>query len=380
MTKINTFDVIVLGVGAMGSAACYHIARRGARVLGLERFDIPNEQGSSGGETRLIRKCYFEHPDYVPLLHKAYSGWDDLWEQTGERVLFRTGLLSIGRADGSLICGSKRAAVEHAIAHELLDKQAVRERFDAFHVPTGFSAMYEPDGGFLLPDVGIRLFAELATRHGAQLRTGVTVTHWFADSQSVRVRTDRGDYYADKLVITAGAWTSQLIALTIPLRVTRQPLFWIHPPDPFVFRLGNSPCWAIEDDAPDFQGIYYGFPVLPDRTSYKCGLHRPGNVTSPDRLNCDATDADLRMLDPLFERFLPLAAGPVTDSHMCMYTMSPDGHFVIARHTQHDRAVSGCGFSGHGFKFAPVVGSVLADLALTGTCSLPTSFLHMDRF
>jgi sarcosine oxidase len=384
MTQESSFDVIVVGVGAMGAATCHALASRGARVLGLERFDVPHAQGSSGGQLRLVRLAYYEHPDYVPLLRRAYELWDALGENTGVPLLHRTGALYLGRPEGALIAGSLTAARRHGLAHELLDPDAVAQRFGAFRVPAHFAVMHEPEAGFVLADRAVAAFAELALRRGATLHGREPVRSWQTSAGGVTVVTDRGTYHAGHLVFTSGAWTASLVReLGVALTVTRQVVGWVWPRVPERFTLGRFPCWAIEDDASDFQGLYYGFPMLSGAAMQVPGLrlarHAPGPVTHPDALDRSTTAADEGDFRPALAKYLPDGDGPLLSMRVCMYTMSPDQHFVIDRHPGHDNVTVGCGFSGHGFKLAPTMGEALADLALHGRSELPIAFLGRAR-
>ena len=375
------FDVIVVGVGAMGAATCHALAERGVRVLGLERFDVPHALGSSGGHTRLVRLVYYEHPDYVPLLREAYAGWDALGEELGLPVLHRTGAIYLGRPDGDLLSGSLRAVREHGLTHEILDSEGVRERCGPFVVPDRFTALYEADAGFVFSERAIAGFVDRALRRGAEVHGREAVREWHADSAGVRVVTDRDTYHGGHLVITVGAWTSGLVRdLGVELTVTRQVLGWVWPKTPERFALGRFTCWAIEDDAPGFQGIYYGFPMTPEVPGLKLAHHAPGPRADPDALDRMPTAADEEDFRPALRAYLPDADGPLLAMRVCMYTLSPDQHFVVDRHPAHSRVTVACGFSGHGFKFAPVVGRALADLATEGSSALPIGFLGRDRF
>jgi sarcosine oxidase len=376
----HRFDVIIVGVGAMGSAACWQLARRGVNVLGIERYDIPHELGSSGGDTRMIRLSYFEHPDYVPLLRRAYAGWDELGAAIGERILERTGALYIGREDGELIGGSRRAALTHSLDHRMLSREQ-RKRYGAFDIPPHFAAMFESDAGFVRSALAITTMAEQALLSDATLHTRESVVRWSADAHGVEVQTDRAMYRAERLVFTCGAWTAQLVAgLGVPLRVTRQALLWFWPRHPEQFRLGAFPCWALEDDTPGFVGVYYGFPLMNGQLGLKIALHAPGETALPDQVDRDPRDHDVAALAPLLDKYLPGARGPVTRQKICMYTMSPDGHFIVDRLPGHTNVVIAAGFSGHGFKFAPVIGEALADLVQFGRTDLPIGFLGLQRF
>lgn len=384
--RTQSYDVIVVGVGAMGAATCRELARRGVRVLGLEQLDLAHGLGSSGGQTRLIRLAYYEHPDYVPLLRRAYQGWDALDRELEEPLLHRTGCLYLGPPTGHLVAGTRRAAREHGLELESIDGGALRDRFPQFRLPDSFAALHEPSAGFVLAERALAALAEQALRAGAVLRARERVRSWQVDGDGFVVRTDRGEHRAERLVFTAGAWSGSLLAgLQVPLRVTRQVVGWVWPPDPAPFELGRLPCWAIEDDAAGFAGIYYGFPLLPagrygGERGLKVGHHAPGPGVDPDALDRDASAADEDDFRPALVRYLPDAQGETTALRVCMYTMTPDGHFVLDRHPEHPAVTIACGFSGHGFKFAPVIGEALADLALDGRSELPIGFLGLRRF
>lgn len=379
-------DVIVLGVGAMGAAACAALARRGARVLGLERHAPPHALGSSGGQTRLIRKAYYEHPDYVPLLRRAYELWDELGEAVGERLLHRTGLVCAGPPDGPLVAGTREAAARHALPIEDLPPPELARRMPALRLPPEHEALFDPEGGFVLCERAVSAFAREAQRHGARIQPGVHALDWSAGPGGVAVRTATGTQRAARLVLTPGAWAPRLLADLGPtLTVTRQTLGWFAPRDPAPFELGRFPCWAVEDGVGGAEGLFYGFPILPAGLApgplgLKCAHHLPGPGVDPDAVERTADAADERALRAGPERYLPSAAGATVAVKICLYTLSPDGHFVLGLHPRHPEVALACGFSGHGFKFAPVIGEALADLALEGHSALPIDFLGLARF
>ncbi len=366
----------------MGSATCHELAKRGCKVLGLEQFGIPNENGSSGGEPRLIRLAYFEHPDYIPLLQKTYRLWDELSERTGEKQVTLTGGVYLGPEDGVLVSGVVKAAEKYQLGVERLDRAEVVQRCGPFVVPEDYTAVYEAEMGFIRPQEAIAAFAKLAVEHGAVLHTEETVTDWSADCSGVRVRTNRDEYTAAKLAFCAGAWTAPLLCdIGVRLEVTRQVMFWVSPKTNLeTFRCPPFGCWAVEEDAPGREGVYYGFPMLSDHTGMKLGCHEPGSSTSPEALQRTVTDSDEHTVRATLERFLPGANGPLVSAKVCMYTLSPDEHFIVDKYPLHENVVIACGFSGHGFKFAPVVGEALADLALNGESKLPIGFLRLNRF
>src|SRR4051794_32856335 len=376
--QYNRYDVIVVGVGAMGSSACCHLARRGARVLGLEQFDIPHARGSSHGQSRMIRKAYYEHPDYVPLLRRAYELWDELGQAAGEELLHRTGGLYLGPPDGGLVGGSLRSAREHGLAHELLDRPHLAARFPQFRVPADWVGLYETDAGWLPPERVVAAYANEALKAGAELHGNEPVAAWSADATGVTVTTDRGQYRADRLIFCGGPWTSRLVAdLGIPLVVTRQVMAWVSPPNREPFQPGRLPVWAIGH--PD-GSLHYGFPMHPDSPGFKLAHHTPGTPTDPDNVARLPQPGDEQTIRPALARFLPDADGPLLALRGCLYTNSPDHHFILDRHPTHERVTVACGFSGHGFKFASVVGEVLGDLAVKGSTNLPAQFLGLARF
>ncbi|MBI1375367.1 MAG: N-methyl-L-tryptophan oxidase [Phycisphaera sp.] len=378
------FDVIVIGVGTMGSAACWRLAHRGVRVLGIDRYDVPHTHGAHHGGSRVVRKAYFEHPDYVPLLHEAYRGWDELERDSGRTLLHRTGGLYMGRPDSEAIAGSLEAMHTHDLDHEELTREQVHERYPMFRLPEDFVGLIEPVTGFVEPEGAVAAMSELARQSGAELRYGEPVTTWSATSTGVTVQTQRDTYHADRLIVSAGAWSSVIGnacgKLGVDLVVTRQVFGWVTPRRPELFAIGTLPVWLIETGR---GGQHYGMPMLPGQTSLKIALHHPGTPTDPDRVDRTTHPDDEATFRYVLRDHIPDADGPMVDMKTCLYTNSPDSHFVIDRHPDpaaHDRVIIACGFSGHGFKFAPAVGRALADLAADNRTDLPIDFLGVSRF
>jgi sarcosine oxidase len=394
MAAKNSFDVIVIGVGSMGSATCYYLAKRGYKVLGLEQFDISHEFGSHAGQSRIIRKAYFEHPDYVPLMERAYNNWKQLESETGEQLYYKTGLLYAGNPDNEIIKGVKLAASLYNIELEQLDNRDVSNRFSQFNFPGTFNVLLEPEAGFLPPEKAIRLYASEAKKKGATIHSNEKVIEWSAyrripgehkDGSGIVVKTDKLTYQCNKLVITAGAWAGKMIpSIANKIKVTRQFVAWIKTKNDQQFVLNNFPCWMIGDD--DKHGCYYGFPLLdPEKFGAPAGLklahHFPRQVTDPDNVNRQTTDDDIENLKYCLNKYLPGVFDSLMHSKICLYANSPDENFMIDRLPGYEETVSiACGFSGHGFKFASVVGEILADLALDGRTSLPIGFLNAKRF
>ncbi|MGB9966406.1 N-methyl-L-tryptophan oxidase [Halobacterium hubeiense] len=374
----DRYDVIVVGVGGMGSAAAYHLADRGLDTLGLERYDIPHTKGSSHGITRIIRRAYYEHPSYVPLVERAYELWDDLAEDTGRDIIHRTGSIDAGPEDNAVFAGSKRSCEKHDIPHEVLTGAEVNERFPGYALPEEYRAVYQPDGGFVVPEQAIIAHTEAAQANGAEIRARERVRNWTETNDGgVRVRTDRGVYIADALVLAAGAWnyklTDALEGLAVP---ERQALGWFQPETPATFTPEKFPVWNLSVP----EGRFYGFPVY-DVPGFKIGKyhHRQEDV-DPDEFSREPDREDETVLRDATEKYFPDAAGPTMGLSTCLFTNSPDEHFILDTLPNHPQVAVGAGFSGHGFKFASAIGEVLADLAMTGESDLSIDLFSLDRF
>jgi sarcosine oxidase len=375
----NHFDVIVIGVGAMGASACFHLAQRGVKVLGLEQFDIPHNLGSSHGHSRMIRKAYFEHPDYVPLLHWAYGLWEDLEAISKRKLLYKIGGVFIGPRERALVAGALTAARQHRLPHELLTAVELKDRWPQFVVPEAWHALFEPDSGFLLPERAIGTYAEFAMRAGAEIHGREAVREWSREASAYLIRTDRETYAADRLIFCGGAWSGKLLAnLNVPLKVTRQVMAWAWPRDPAHFELGRIPVWGI--DSLD-GGLFYGFPMIDESPGMKFAHHLPTQpAIDPDHCPRELTAADRASVQAILPRHLPAANGPLLAMQTCLYTNSPDGHFIVDHLPDHPGVLIACGFSGHGFKFASVIGEELAKSCVSGKFDSSMAFLGLARF
>ncbi|MGB9955419.1 N-methyl-L-tryptophan oxidase [Haloferax prahovense] len=374
----DRYDVAVVGVGGMGSATAYHLADRGLDVVGLERYDIPHSQGSSHGITRIIRRAYYEHPSYVPLIERAYDLWDDLAEETGREVIHRTGSIDAGPEDNDVFAGSKRSCEEHDIPHEVLTGAEVNERFPGYELPEEYRAVYQEDGGFIVPEQAIIAHTEAAQARGAEIRARERVEDWAETNDGgVRVRTDRGVYVADALVLAAGAWNYKLASALDGLAVPeRQALAWFQPESPATFAPEEFPVWNLSVP----EGRFYGFPVH-DVPGFKLGkYHHRDEEVDPDDFDREPNRADEAILRDVTEKYFPEAAGPTMSLATCMFTNSPDEHFILDTLPDHPQVAVGAGFSGHGFKFASVIGEILADLVVDGESDLPLDMFSLDRF
>ena len=372
------YDVIVIGLGGMGSATAAHLASRGRRVLGLEQFDLLHERGSSHGLTRIIRLAYHEHPSYVPLLRRAYELWHDLEARVGMPLLMTTGSLEGGPADGATFTGALDAARLHDLPHEVLDAADIERRFPAYrHLPPETRAVLQPDGGFLLAERTILAHVRVALASGAELRYQQHVLSWTPTADGVRVETNAGTFEASRLVICAGPWASRLVPRLESLAVPeRQVLAWLEPRRPELFTPEAFPVFLLDVE----EGSFYGFPVH-DVPGFKFGkyhhLREPIDPDDPDRSIHPADEAVLRSFA---ERYLPDGAGPTVMLKACIFTNSPDEHFILDLLPEAPQIAVAAGFSGHGYKFCSVVGEIMADLVVEGTTRHDIGRFGLGRF
>jgi sarcosine oxidase len=371
---VERFDSIVVGVGGMGSAALAHLARGGQRVLGLERFGIPHELGSSHGVTRIIRLAYYEDPAYVPLLRRAYELWRELEASAGERLLHITGSVDAGP---EVFEGSLRSCVEHDLPHEVLTAAELRRRSPAYHLPDDTNVLLQPDGGFLLPERCIVAHVRVAEELGAVVRVNERVVDWAPAGDGVRVRSDRSVYEAERLVLCAGAWSEAVARLSSGLvEAERQVLGWFAPLEPELFEPERFPVFNLVVP----EGRWYGFPVF-GVPGFKVGrYHHRGEIVDPESFERSPQREDEELLRPFVERYFPAGAGQTASLATCLFENSPDEHFLLDLHPECPQAVVAAGFSGHGFKFCSVIGEIVADLALTGTTRHDIGFLRLSRF
>ncbi|GGM17500.1 N-methyl-L-tryptophan oxidase [Nakamurella endophytica] len=374
------WDVIVVGLGGMGSAGAAHLASRGLRVLGLEQFQGAHDRGSSHGNSRIIRQAYFENPAYVPLLRRSYELYGDL-NADDPGIFVQTGGLMMGSAGSAAVAGSLASAREWDLPHRMLDAGDIRRHFPTFTPTEDTVALYEERGGFVRPERTVLAHLRRATREGADLRSHQRVSGWSADRHGVTVTTADETFRADRLVLTPGAWAPDLLAdLHPPLRVERQLLFWFQPVSGVgPFALGRAPIFIWE--SPSGQQLY-GFPAIDGPGGgVKVAFYRNGRPADPDRLDRDIHSDEVEQMRRHLAGTVPaLAGGTFLRGRACMYTCTPDLDFVIGTHPRHENVVVSAGFSGHGFKFVPVVGEIIADLACRGSTEHPIDLFAVDRF
>jgi sarcosine oxidase len=371
------YDVIVVGIGGMGAATAWQLARRGKRVLGLERFNIGHAMGSSHGVNRIIRLAYFEHPDYVPLLRRAYELWREAETAFGEQLLFVTGSIDAGPDGSRVVDGSLESCRQHGLAHEVLDAGQMSRRFPGWRLPHGFRAVFQPDGGFVASERAILAHVALALAAGADIRARERVLAWEPLGDGVRVRTDRGIHEADRLVLSAGAWIGDFVpALSARAIPERQVLAWFRALDASIFGLDRFPVGNVLTD----EGHFYVFPQW-SMPGFKIGLyHHFQESGHAEALSREPTGRDEEALRRGVRRYFPAADGPVLAMQACLFTNTPDEHFVIDALPGLPQVVVASPCSGHGFKFASVVGEVLADLAMDRRPAFDLTLFRLDRF
>ena len=372
----NEYDAIVIGLGGMGSAALYHLARRGLRALGIERYDVPNDMGSSHGLSRMIRFSYHEHPSYVPLVRRAYELWQQLENSYGQRLLVTTGSIRAGSETSAMFQGSKLACDTHHLPYQILEGPEVNQRFPGYQLPEEILAIYQPDGGFLNSERCIIAHVTVALELGAQVHGREQVLAWEPTGEGVRVETDRDSYTARNLVVCAGAWAAKLVPEIARWAVPeRQVLAWFLPSRPELFRPEAFPVFGMEAE----EGRYYGFPSY-DIPGFKVGrYHHLSQDVDPDNMDRDVHPEDEEILRSFTNRYFPLAAGPTLAMKTCIFTNSPDENFIIDLHPQYPQVSIAAGFSGHGFKFCSVVGEIMADLVQKGETSHDLSLFRLAR-
>jgi sarcosine oxidase len=370
------YDVAVVGLGAMGSAALWQLAKRGVRAVGLDRYEPPHALGSTHGHTRIIREAYFEHPLYVPLVKRAYLLWDALAKSSGDELFRATGGLMLGPEDGTLVRGALQSAREHDLKYELVDAAEVRRRFPALTPPAGDVGVVEPRAGVLFPERGVRAMLDAARSAGAEIRTGSQVTGWRADAEGVSVETASGSVRAAYLILAAGAWMPRLVPeLAHALSPMRQLGNWFVPlAHPELFKADRLPVLLWEHARDRF---FYSLPDVGE--GLKASIHHEGRLVDPDAPRDPVTAAETEEVRALIRRLMPDGAGPVRETSTCLYTNTPDGHFAIGAHPAHANVIIASPCSGHGFKFAPAIGELLADLALMGATDFDISPFALPR-
>ena len=350
--RADRYDAIVVGLGAMGSAVAFEVAKRGQKVLGIDRFEPPHTMGSTHGKSRIIREAYFEDPGYVPLVARAFEKWGEIESLSGRRIFERTGGLMLGPPDGRLVSGALASAREHRLQHEVLDAKQVMERVPALRAMADMVGVVEPRAGVLQPEVAITACLELARKFGATIATNERVVGWEPRDRRLRVATEQRAYECERLIIAAGAWTSALVPdLGVNLSVERQVQHWFRPAAPI-----RTPIIMCEYAPGRF---WYS---IPDRgEGIKVAIHHEGSTVDPETVDRTVGAEEVVYVRALLRTYMPDADGPLIESSVCLYTNTPDERFLVGRHPAHPNVeiVSAC--SGHGFKFASAIGEIVAE-------------------
>ncbi|WP_433963453.1 N-methyl-L-tryptophan oxidase [Tunturiibacter psychrotolerans] len=381
LTLESTFDVIVVGLGAMGSAAAYQLSKRGAKVLGLEAFTPAHDKGSSHGESRIIRQAYYEDPAYVPLVLSAYELWDQLQEESNEDLLTITGGVAIGPTKGALVTGCLRSAKQYGLGHDLFDAKEMRRRFPQFALTDDEVGFYEEKAGYLKPEECIRQHLRGASKRGADLRFEEPVLSWTAsrEGDGVTVTTAKQTYHARSLVISVGPWFGELAPdVSMPVVVSRRVMFWLKP-----LRESSSfdrEVFPIFLWAPEGSPLFYGLPRISEDGSPKVGIHSGNETCTPSTIDRRIHPRDESAMRSAIGTRIPSLNGGISHAATCMYTMTPDEHFIIDTHPNYPQVSLAGGFSGHGFKFSSVVGEILCDLAMTRETSTDIRIFSGSRF
>ena len=373
------YDALVLGLGAMGSAAVYELASRGVKVVGVDAFDPPHSLGSTHGRSRIIREAYYEHPSYVPLVRRAYAGWAALERASGTTLFRRTGGLNVGAPSCDLVAGTLESASRHSLDVELLTAAEVERRFPAFAIEPGMVGIFEHAAGMLFPEACIRAYLALAQALGAELRANTRVLELARQGDVIIATTRDGTISARRLVICAGPWTRELIGMlgiAAPLEVARQTMHWLESRgDADIRAPARFPVALIEHEV---DRIFYMMPDTGD--GVKVAIHHEGAIVSRDSVDREVRASDTKPVEELAARFIPGAAGRIRESAVCLYTNTPDRDFIIDIVDGMPNVVLVSACSGHGFKFASAIGEVAAQLALGERCDVDLSHFRAKRF
>ncbi len=368
------YDVIVLGGGTMGSAAAWELGKHGSKALVIERFGHVHDRGAHGGQTRIYRQAYAESPDYVPLVRRAGDLWRELEAETGQEIYVQCGGLELSSPGGEHARAARQSAEDHGIPFEWLSPADARAHWPQIAIPDGWDVLFSPEAGFVLTEPALRGMMAGATKRGVELRDGEQALGWEADGDGVRVRTDKGEYTADRLIVSAGAWAGRALSdLGLPLTVLRKTLWWFTANDPAAFAPDRFPVFIADEG----EVSIYGFPVI-DANGLKAAEHTGGEPFDPEHPDRTTRPNEGALVQETVARLFPGVGAQVTQSAVCLYTLTPDEHFVMDRHPEHANVVIAAGFSGHGFKFAPAAGEHLVSLALD-PANRPIPILAIDR-
>lgn len=377
------FKVIVVGAGSMGMAAGYYLARQGVKTLLIDAFDPPHDQGSHFGETRIIRHAYGEGREYVPLALRAQELWNELEKKSHLKIFTQSGAMGFGpKGDAPFIDEAIASGKEYNLEVDYLTGAEMKRRFPGLNVPDDYNAFYEPNSGFLYSENNIKAYRELAEFHGAELSVNNPVVDIEAFEDSVKVITEKETFTADKLILSSGGWNKKIAAkldLDLPLVTSRQPVAWFEANEK-LFNSNTFPTFMVEVPNGEDRAIYYGFPTF-GGCGVKVGRHEYVDEIDPDTMNREFgfSENDEGHIREFLDRFMPEASGKLLKGVICIYTRTPDGHFIIDKHPKHSHISIAAGFAGHGYKFSSVVGEILSQLAVSGETEHDISIFRINR-
>jgi monomeric sarcosine oxidase len=370
------WDVIVIGMGGVGSAATYHLATAGHRVLGLDQYQLAHDRGSSHGKTRIIRQAYFEHPAYVPLLRRAYDLWDDIEQQFGSQLFHRTGVVELGPENGVVIPGVLRSAAEHNLSVEQLTASEVTRRWPGISCQDDWQAVVEQNAGYLRVEDCVRAHQRLAVEAGASCVHGAIVEGWKADGGGIAVITDQGLERCERLVVAAGPWSGSLLeGSRLDLQVLRKHQYWFQTDQPGYEHEDGFPCFFHETPA----GFFYGFPSI-DGSGVKVARHSGGEPIDQPQQTHVSDDADRALVEDYVASYLPGVSDRLAAQAGCYYTTTPDEHFIVDTLPEQPQVTIVAGLSGHGFKFTSVLGEIASQLATSQSSTHDISLFALHRF
>lgn len=378
MTSI--YDVVVVGVGSMGASACYYLSQKGYQILGIEKETIPNENGSHSGKTRIFRKAYFEKSDYVPLLNQAHQGWIDIENQHNIKLLESTGLLYAGKKHSEIIKGVKESASKYNLNVQVIKNNNLKNWYPSFQFPSDFEILLERDAGFIYTDKTIETLKNFSINNGAVIKSNEEVINWETQKNgNIKIKTSKRTYYSKKIVFCSGAWSSKLLP-GLKLDITKQDLFWIEDSNLKSYQKNIFPCWIIDD--PKINGSIYGFPVdLSSKDDFnrklKFAHHTKGRIINPDNFYPN-DNVDPEILE-IVEQYIPNLNPQRIDHKSCMYCNSIDNDFYLDFFKNNKNIVVAAGFSGHGFKFVPIIGKIISELIDKGKTNHNIDFLNFER-
>ncbi len=375
---METFDAIVLGLGAHGSAAVYHLSKNNIKVCGIDRFVPPHAFGSSHGQSRIIRQAYHESPMYVPLVMEAYELWNELENASSKKLLLKTGGLILGNEDSMVIKGARLSAETHNVPYEYLYNKEITKRFPALKPTEDTVAVVEQSAGILFPEECIKANLKLANDNGALLLFGEAVQSINIKNNYVEVVTNKGIYETEKLIVSVGAWLNDLLPeLKLPLNIKRQVLFWFKNDDKQMQQFiqpEHLPIFIWEHNSPH---IFYGFPDLGN--GIKIAPHHEGQLIHPDLLSKEVYEDEIQQMKNILDKYFNVDA-KFSSSDVCMYTNTPDEHFIIDYYPSNKNIIVASPCSGHGFKFSSAIGKMLSDMALEKQLSFDISPFSINRF